>query len=419
MSFGKRWDAFRVYMGFEFLTAAGLSAIWTLVPIYLIREVGLAPHELVLSGTALELSALIFEVPTGVIADVYSRRLSVILGVLLLAIGFGLISLTPIFALVLLSQAIAAVGYCCISGAAQAWLADEIGEEQAGRAFMRAPHFGQAGTLMGILIAIGAGSIDLRFGILVGAGVLLATAIWLALTMPETGFNPVSRDQRAEIGVLGGTFRTGLRTVRAHRTLLTLLLVAFVIGAFSEGYDRLWQYHLLNNFTLPLIGQVGEVVWMGTIGIISLGVAAIFTEAVRRRVDTRDPRRIARVLIRVNTLLIGALLLFAFAPTFPLAMIAHWLIGPLRGLNDPLRAAWLNQGLDPQVRATVLSINAQADAFGQIVGGPGIGVIGSIVNVRAALALGAVILSPSLILYARTLKSASALPAAVSEVNAG
>jgi MFS family permease len=419
MPLTQRWDAFRVYMGFEFLTAAGLSAIWTLVPIYLIREVGLAPHELVLTGTALELSALIFEVPTGVIADVYSRRLSVILGVLLLAIGFGLISLTPTFALVLLSQAVAAVGYCCISGAAQAWLADEIGEERAGRAFMRAPHFGQAGTLIGILIAIGAGSIDMRFGIMVGAGVLLATAIWLALTMPETGFKPVSRDERAEIRVVGGTFHAGLRTVRAHRTLLTLLVVAFVIGAFSEGYDRLWQYHLLNNFTLPLIGEVGEVAWMGTIGIISLGIGAIFTEAIRRRVDIRDPRRIARALIRVNALLVGALLLFAFAPTFPLAMIAYWLIGPLRGLNDPLRAAWLNQGLDPQVRATVLSINAQADAFGQIAGGPGIGAVGSIFNVRAALALGAVILSPSLILYARTLKPVSASSAAVSQVSAG
>ena len=49
---------------------------------------GLAPYQLVLVGTAVELSIFLFEIPTGVVADVFSRRLSIIIGYFLMGIGF-------------------------------------------------------------------------------------------------------------------------------------------------------------------------------------------------------------------------------------------------------------------------------------------------------------------------------------------
>ncbi|MDP6509107.1 MAG: hypothetical protein QF719_08735 [Chloroflexota bacterium] len=63
--------------------------------------VGLDPLQLVLVGTVLEATVFIFEVPTGILADVYNRRLSVIVGVALIGADFTLEGAVPRFATVL------------------------------------------------------------------------------------------------------------------------------------------------------------------------------------------------------------------------------------------------------------------------------------------------------------------------------
>ncbi|MDQ4045355.1 MAG: hypothetical protein M3173_07895, partial [Chloroflexota bacterium] len=75
----------------------------------------------------------------------------------------------------------------------------------------------------------------------------------------------------------------------------------------------------------------------------------------------------------------------------------------LRGITYPLSAAWINQNIDSRVRATVISMSGQADAIGQIVGGPGVGAVGNLFGLRAAMAAAGAILIPGLALYARAL----------------
>ncbi len=72
--------------------------------VYRIQTVGLNPLQLVLVGTALELAVLLFELPTGVLADTYGRRRSVILGFLLIGAGFSLEGSLPTFSTVLAAQ---------------------------------------------------------------------------------------------------------------------------------------------------------------------------------------------------------------------------------------------------------------------------------------------------------------------------
>ncbi|MCA9895416.1 MAG: MFS transporter, partial [Anaerolineae bacterium] len=133
----KHNDAFRVYMIFSFLWRFSLTLAFTVNMVYLVTVMHLDPLQMVLVGTALELSAFLFEVPTGVVADVYSRRLSVIVGMALMGLSF-FVFVVPSFLVILLSQVILGIGWTFISGAISAWLVDEIGEETAGQAFIRA-----------------------------------------------------------------------------------------------------------------------------------------------------------------------------------------------------------------------------------------------------------------------------------------
>jgi DHA3 family tetracycline resistance protein-like MFS transporter len=95
---------------------------------------------------------------------------------------------------------------------------------------------------------------------------------------------------------------------------------------------------------------------------------------------------------------------FALAGHFALALAAYLLASACRDLHYPLSTAWANQSIDSRVRATVLSMNSQVNAFGQVAGGPVVGLIGRNVSIRAALATSALILTPVLGLYARAMR---------------
>ena len=72
--------------------------------VYQVETVGLGPLELVLVGTILELTAFLFEIPTGVVADLKSRRLSIIIGYALIGAGFVLEGSIPLFWAVAVAQ---------------------------------------------------------------------------------------------------------------------------------------------------------------------------------------------------------------------------------------------------------------------------------------------------------------------------
>ena len=64
------------------------------------------PLQLVLVGTVMELAVFVFEVPTGVVADTYSRRLSIIIGWIVFGVGLVVAGSVPSFGVVLLGWAI-------------------------------------------------------------------------------------------------------------------------------------------------------------------------------------------------------------------------------------------------------------------------------------------------------------------------
>lgn len=408
----RKWEAYFTYLVYRTGINFAFALVFTINMVYLVQELRLDAFEMVLVGTVLEISAFIFEVPTGVIADVYSRRLSVIIGLMLLGIDMLIFGLTHSFALILFTQFIGGIGYTFLSGADSAWITDEIGEERAGRAFLRGSQIGRLGGILGIILSVLlASAFSLSVAIVIGASMLFVLAMTLILFMPENGFTPEPPAERETWRSMRETFGEGVRTVRARPILLTILGMSFVFGAFTEGYDRLNTLHILENFSLPAIGQLGEIAWFGIMGIVSMIIGIVFTEYVLRKVDTKHYISIVRALIVIDTGLIAMVVLFALTRSFALLLIAFWMIDVLRGLHYPLASAWINQGLPSKVRATIISMSSQSDAIGQVAGGPGIGFIGRSFGVRTALTLGGVILAPILLLYMRTLRQGKMIPA--------
>ena len=139
----KRLSATTVYYGLSF----GLRMpTWVVMAVYLVRELHLSPLQLVLMGTAMEAAVFLFEIPTGVVADTYSRRLSLVIGYLGTGawIAVGLVTAPW---LIIALWGFLGFAYMFTSGAEQAWITDEVGVDRVGGVFLRAARFGQAGAV--------------------------------------------------------------------------------------------------------------------------------------------------------------------------------------------------------------------------------------------------------------------------------
>jgi DHA3 family tetracycline resistance protein-like MFS transporter len=146
------------------------------------------------------------------------------------------------------------------------------------------------------------------------------------------------------------------------------------------------------------------VAWLGILGIIGGLISTGATQVVMKRLKTNDNLAMARAQFTISGLLVGCVLGFALAGNFLLAVIFDWGIRVMRTLYGPIESTWINQNLDSSVRATVISMRGQVDAFGQIAGGPPVGFVGDRLGIRAALVASALILSPVLPLYLRFIR---------------
>ncbi|NTV37875.1 MAG: MFS transporter [Anaerolineales bacterium] len=398
----KRFDSYKIYLFLVFTSSALYATAFTAMSLYEVKSAGLNPLQLVLVGTTLELTVLLCEVPTGVVADVYSRRLSVILGHGLMGLGFLLEGLFPHFLSILLAQVLWGLGYTFSSGATQAWLSDEIGEEGANRAFLTANRVGLTGALLGMLAAVGLGSFTSpAMPILVsGAGHLMMAGL-LILLMSETGFKPTKPEDRTTFQHRVETFRKGLGIVRARPALTAILGVALFYGLYSEGFDRLWVKHLLDHFTLPVIFGNNDVAFFGFLRAASMLLSIAATRLVEKRLDTRNLRSIGRFMLGITVSIAATIVAFALSPFLGLTIGLYLVVSALRSLVGPLMDMWMNQHLDSDARATVLSMTGQADAAGQIAGGPLIGLLANGVSVPLAMSISGGLLTPALGFVAR------------------
>jgi MFS transporter, DHA3 family, tetracycline resistance protein len=385
---------------------------WVVMAVYLVRDLHLSPLQLVLMGTAMEAAVFLFEVPTGVVADTYSRRLSLIIGYLGMGAAWLAVAFVSAPWLAIVLWALWGISYTFTSGAEEAWIADEIGTENVSRVFLQAARVGQAGAVVGLVLQVAVGAASLKAGVALGGVFTIACGLACIPLMTEHGVRRTPKEQRlSPLREMRTTAAVGARYARAAPVIVLLVGVAVFMGASSEGFDRLKEAHFLRDVGLPGIGHVSPVVWFGIFWLVGMVNGFVGTTLLIRRVERRGQATISSSLLCCAAFELTAMLVFALAWS-PWAAVAGLLgVFLARNLADPLYTIWLNEQItDSRVRATVFSISGQGDAVGQAAGGPVLGVIGNVWGIRAALAAGALAIIPALGLYGRALAHHGAEP---------
>ncbi|MBY9078684.1 MFS transporter [Paenibacillus sp. HN-1] len=411
-------EAARVYTRMKFLTSLAGSTMFTTYTIYYVKELGFTPLQLMLIGTALELTVLIFEGITGVVADTYGRRRSVIIGMFILGGGFTLegsavwlsggSAMLPAFGIILAAQLLFGIGWTFISGADTAWIVDEVGEQEAGGLFMRAQKINLAASLAGIGISVGLSTLMPNLPYLAGGMLYLILGVYLIARMKETGFVPRTEGRgESPLREMRKAWLDGAAVVRRSPLLIAMVVITVFTGAASEGYDRLWEAYMMNGIGFPA-GPITPALWFGIFSAAAtlFGMAAV--HAAERRIDTNSGRTLSISLLLLTAIRALGITGLALSPSFGGAAAAVLTVSIASAVAEPLYATWLNRNLESRTRATVLSMVSQADAFGQSAGGPAVGWIGSRFSIRASLLAAGVLLLPVLGVFSRGIKDAGA-----------
>ena len=403
----RRANPYRLYLyGIEAPLAVLIALAQTTCVVYYVTSGHLNPLQLVTLGTSVELSYFATQLPTGLLADLVSRRLCVITGTVLTGTGLAEQGLSPDFTNLLVGQFVIGLGAALQEGALDAWIADELDEHRMTPVYLRATQVTLAGSVLGAVLSALLATRRLYLPLLLGGSAVVLVGAALAATMPEHRTPaPAPQTRRARARLLRAAWTGLARQCANSKTAITavpgfalLLGAVFFTGLWSESFDRLWGDFLLHDIRLPNLLGLHPADWFATISITVSLLALASTRLAANRTEHPDGRTTGRTLLALTGLICAGVLVMAAAGDFAVAIGAYLFVQALRPVSYPLLTGWIVARVDPGVRATVLSARDMFDSAGQIAGGPVVGWIGVTTTIRTALYAGALALLPALAL---------------------
>ncbi|WP_203363710.1 MFS transporter [Bacillus sp. REN10] len=402
----RRKEPALLYLSQSFLSHVFFWTVFAINLLYYVQIVEMNPLQLVLVGTVLELTIFICEIPTGLIADYKGRKFSIVLGYFLIGLGFLIEGLFPTFTAILMAQIIWGIGYTCISGALQAWITDEIGLNKVDKVFINSTTYENAGNLFGILLAMVIGYMSIQASILIGAIGFFLLSLYLWTYMTETKrIKQKTKESLTFIHDIKSMWSSVFSSFKGNIILRYVLLIAFIVGIYSEGFDRLWISHI----TSTIEGTLSEKNTIFVVGGLQFATSVVtiivfqFLNPISEKIHFKTLYKILRFGYFV---LIMALICFAFSTNLIGFIFFFLIIQVIRDVTSTFESIWFNQLItDSSKRATFFSFKGQVDAIGQIGGGPVSGLISQYSSIKIGLAVSAVLLSPVLLIYQKLLKT--------------
>ncbi len=359
---------------------------WLSLTVFWIVELGLGPLQLVFMGIVLEVTVLLSETPTGVVADLHSRKRSVLIAQLLMGISFVWAVASTNYWVILPAQVLVGFGWTFRTGADTAWVTDELkglGEfdhDDVDRLLLRKHRFG-------ILVAI----VSLTFTMIVGtltsvrwvAAILgltyMAMAFYFQRNMREDNFTPGHEHERGFLE----TLKKGLAVVSGRPRLRVLVVVILLLDFGAEAFDRLGYKHFLDSADV----SDDSLIVLGLLFLV-LAFAGLAVNAASSRVlaQGHGVARLAVVLLAVAA--IGG---FIASITSIVVVIAfgYLLQDSVREALWPVLEGWANRDAPSDVRATVHSLMGQTTSLGELAGGIALGIVAELVTIPVALTIAA------------------------------
>lgn len=232
---------------FYFLSAFGsfgLSFVFATYVVFL-RKNGMGYLETNLVNFAFLLTVVLFEVPTGAIADVFGRKISYLLSSLLMGTSFIVYALSTTFWGFVLAESICAIGVTCASGAYEAWMVDRLKFLEYKGALSpilaRRLQWDSASFIGGASLGAWLSDTDMVTPWLIGGGVQFVVFVLAAIWMKEAGFERKSLNIGEDFCALCKTVRISIKHARESKPIRFIFVAVALIQMTMTGPNLQWQ----------------------------------------------------------------------------------------------------------------------------------------------------------------------------------
>ena len=348
------------------------SLIWGINTIFLL-DAGLTNFQAFAANAFFTAGMVLFEIPTGVVADSRGRRTSFLWGTITLAVTTGLYvllwQLESPFVWWAVVSLLLGLGFTFFSGATEAWLVDALTatkfDGMLESVFARGQVIGGVFMLLG---SVAGGYIaqltNLGVPYLVRAAVLVIMFVVALMLMHDLGFTPEQgKSVGAEIkGIVSNSVQYGLKVPAIRATMLS--------GFFLGGIG-IYVFYALQPYLLELWGDPQAYGIAGLVAAIVAGagiVGGLITPLVRKLF-----RRRTSVLLLMTTISVVLMFGVGLATSFWVVVVLIVLSSLADAAAQPVRRAYLNGMIPSQQRATILSFDSLIDNAGGIVAQPVLG----------------------------------------------
>ncbi|GAA1598336.1 MFS transporter [Kribbella hippodromi] len=362
----------RTYLTLCLVATGASSMIWGVNTLFLLNA-GLSVGQAFAANAFFTAGMVLFEVPTGVVADTIGRRTSYLLGTVCL-IGTTLLYLllwrvhAP-FVLWALVSMLLGLGFTFFSGATDAWLVDGLRatgyEGSLDAAFAKGQVANGVAMMAG---SIGGGVLaqvtNLGVPYAVRALLLVATFVVAWRSMHDLGFTPKARvSVRAEMGsIVRASVQNGLVNRRVRWVMLA--------GPFTAGVS-VYGFYAAQPYLLELYGRTDSYAIAGlSAGIVAGAQIAGGLSAARLSRVFRD-----RIVLLIGAVVVSgaAIALLGLVTSFWAALVLLIVWGSVFAGMTPVRQAYLNSYIPSEQRATVLSFDNLLASGGGVVAQPALG----------------------------------------------
>ena len=398
----------RTYLTLILGNTIAASFIWGINTLFLL-DAGLSNLEAFTANAFYTVGMVLFEVPTGVVADTWGRRVSFLLGTLTLAGStllyyFLWVLEAPFWAWAVVSVLLG-LGFTFFSGAVEAWLVDAM--SWAGYEGDLEAIFGRAQMVSGAAMLSGsvAGGVIAQLTTL-GVPFLLRVAVLLVMfgvafrLMFDRGFTPDRGS--SPLGAMRHVFVTSLDGGLRNPPVRWVMLAA----PFTAGVG-IYAFYAMQPYLLELWGNPEAYSIAGLAAAIVAG-SQIAGGYLAPRIRALFERRTTALILGTSASAL-VLLLLGFTDAFWVALFLLVVWGMLFAALMPIRQAYLNGMIPSQQRATVLSFDSLMGSSGGVVVQPVLGKSADVYSYSTSYVIGAAIeiLAVPLIFLSRREKSPS------------
>ncbi|HEV2903692.1 MAG TPA: MFS transporter, partial [Pyrinomonadaceae bacterium] len=362
----------RTYLTLLLLNTLAASLIWGINTLFLL-DAGLSNTEAFAANAFFTLGFMIFEIPTGVVADLRGRRTSYLLGVITLILSTLLYLLmwyrsAPFWGWVL-SSMLLGLGFTFFSGAVEAWLVDALAhsgfKEQLESVLAKGEIVEGAAMLTGSVAGgIVAQATTLGVPYVIRAALLVLNFVFAFLLMRDLGFKPA--DEKNPIKevkiIIAGSIRHGLRNPPVRWIMLA--------APFTGGVT-IYAFYAMQPYLLQLWGDERAY------GVAGLAAAIVAGAQIAGGLLVPQIGRIFRrrttLLVTGEVISVLVLAIVGFVPNFWVAVTMLILWGLMFSAMMPVRQTYLNGLIPSEQRATVLSFDSLFSSSGGVVFQPLLG----------------------------------------------